>query len=134
MSNFVDKPHFSNSLWIAMETMHFHIAHAFLRQLLSHSGGLNEQFGNHETLSWRRQGNLNWMPGIAYVMIKQSDDSMVILGGFNPQILDAVTKNNVTTSRSISICDACSTVLYTTGYICCDHWKPRTTFSQLDNI
>ena len=27
MSNFVDIPPFSNPLWVAMETMHFQIAH-----------------------------------------------------------------------------------------------------------
>ena len=27
MNTFVGIPHFSNPLWVAMETMHFHIAH-----------------------------------------------------------------------------------------------------------
>ena len=42
MSNFVGKPPFSNSLWVAIETMHFHIAHTkknFEDTFVSHSGG-----------------------------------------------------------------------------------------------
>ena len=66
MSNFVGRPPFSNSLWVAIETMQFHIAQTkffFEDIFVSHSGGPNEQFGTHEKLSWGVQGNLNWMPG-----------------------------------------------------------------------
>ena len=65
MSNFVGRPPFSNSLWVAIETMQFHIAQTnfFKDTFVSHPGGPNEQFGTHEKLSWGVQGNLNWMPG-----------------------------------------------------------------------
>ena len=48
MSTFVGIPPFSNPLWIALETNHFHIAQANFFRLL---GGPNEQFGTHEKLS-----------------------------------------------------------------------------------
>ena len=66
MSTFVDIPPFSNPLWVAMETMHFHIAQTkifFEDTFASHQGGPNEQFGTHKNLSWGVHGNLNWMPG-----------------------------------------------------------------------
>ena len=61
MSNFVGTPPFlRNALWVAMETMHFHIAQTifffffffFEDNFVSHLGGPNEQFGTHEKLSW----------------------------------------------------------------------------------
>ena len=49
MSNFVGIPPFSSALWVAIETMHYHIAHTnFLGQLRFAFRGLNEQFGTHE--------------------------------------------------------------------------------------
>ena len=68
-SYFVGIPQFSNPLWVAMETMHFHIANNMCLfrttsfRIQGGGGGPNEQFGTHEKLSWRMQGNLNWMPG-----------------------------------------------------------------------
>ena len=67
MSNFIGRPPFSNSLWVGIETMQFHIAQTnfFLRT----PGGPNEQFGTHEKLSSGGgggggvQGNLNWIIG-----------------------------------------------------------------------
>ena len=55
MRTFVVIPQFSNLLWVAMETMHFHIAQTkiiFKDTFVLHSGGPNEQFGTHEELSW----------------------------------------------------------------------------------
>ena len=54
MSNFVGIPQFSNPLWVAMETMHFHIVHTifFEDNFVSHLGGPIEQFDTHEKLSW----------------------------------------------------------------------------------
>ena len=54
MSSFVGIPPFTNPLWVAIENMHFHIAHTniFLDKFVLHSEGLNEQFGTHEKLSW----------------------------------------------------------------------------------
>ena len=69
MSNFIGRPPFSNSLWVGIETMQFHIAQNqkfFEDTFVSHPGGPNEQFGTHEKLSWGGggvQGNLNWMRG-----------------------------------------------------------------------
>ena len=69
MSNFIGRPPSSNSLWVGIETMQFHIAQTklfFEDTLVSHPGGPNEQFGTHEKLSWGGggvQGNLNWMLG-----------------------------------------------------------------------
>ena len=59
--NFVGIPLFSNPLWVAMETMHFHIANILEDNFVSNSGGPNEQFGGGG--GGRGQGNLNWMSG-----------------------------------------------------------------------
>ena len=70
MSNFVGTPPFlRNALWVAMETMHFHIAQTnvfFEDNFVSHLGGPNEQFGTHEKLSRGGGGvqcRLNYTPG-----------------------------------------------------------------------
>ena len=57
MSTFVCIPPFPNPLWVAMETMHFHIAQTifFKDTFVLHSGGPNKQFGTHEKLSWGRK-------------------------------------------------------------------------------
>ena len=54
MSTFVGIPPFSNSLLVAIETMHFQIVHTkfFEGTFVSHPGGPNEQFGTHEKMSW----------------------------------------------------------------------------------
>ena len=54
MSTFVGISPFSNPLWVAMETMHFHIAYTkfFRTTSFSHSVRPNEQFGTYEKLSW----------------------------------------------------------------------------------
>ena len=49
MGTFVGIPPFYNPLWVAMETMHFHIAHT------------NENFPGV-------QFSLNWMPGYMTVL------------------------------------------------------------------
>ena len=40
------------TIWVAMETMHFHIAQTglFYDNFISHLGGPNKQFGTHEKL------------------------------------------------------------------------------------
>ena len=68
MGTFVGKPPFSNPLWVAMETMHFHILE---ENFVSQSGCPNKKFGTHEKLSrggggGGLQGNLNWMSGINF--------------------------------------------------------------------
>ena len=70
MSTFVGIPSFSNPLWVAMETMHFHIAHInfFEDTFVSHSGGPNEQFDNHKNCNGV-QGTLNWMLGTVFSLI-----------------------------------------------------------------
>ena len=59
MSTFVGIPPFSNPLWVAMITMHYHIAQTkicFDDTFVSHPEGPNEQFGTHEKLSFGVQG------------------------------------------------------------------------------
>ena len=65
MSTFVGIPPFLNPLWVAMETMHFHITHTifFLDTFVSHLGVPNEQLGAHKNCPGGVQGNINWMPG-----------------------------------------------------------------------
>ena len=84
MSNFVGRPPFSNLLWVAIETMQFHIAQTkfcFEDTFVSHSGGPNEQFGTHEKLSGVGvQGNLNLMPGyLSVIWIFRSQNYLVSL-------------------------------------------------------
>ena len=64
MSTFVGIPPFSNPLWVAMETMHFHIAQTIFFQdtfvlhpgvQMNHLAPMKSWGGEH--------GNLNWMPG-----------------------------------------------------------------------
>ena len=40
------------TIWVAMETMHFHMAKTvyFYDNFISHLGGPNEQYGTHERL------------------------------------------------------------------------------------
>ena len=72
MSNFVVKPPFFNSLWVAIETMHFHIAHTkmFLRAPLFSIQGV--PMNNLAPMKncpggggggGGALGNLNWMQG-----------------------------------------------------------------------
>ena len=65
MNTFVGIPPFSNLQWVAIETMHFHIAQTkfFEDTFVLHPGGPNEQFFTNEKLSWGMHGNLKWMPG-----------------------------------------------------------------------
>ena len=55
MSDFVGTtPFLKIALWVAMETMHFHIAgiSIFLETFSRIQGGPTEQFGTNEKLSW----------------------------------------------------------------------------------
>ena len=55
MIDFVGTPPFLRmAIWVAIETMHFHIAGTglVLRNIFPHLGGPNEQFGSNEKLSW----------------------------------------------------------------------------------
>ena len=74
MSTFVGIPPFSNPLWVAMETMHFHIAHTkFFRTPSFRIQGvpMNNSAPMKNFLRGGGeggvQGNLNWMPG--YVIL-----------------------------------------------------------------
>ena len=64
MSIFVGIPPFSNPLWVAMETMHFHIAHTniFRTPSFSIQGVPMNNYAPMKNCPWVR-GNLNWMPG-----------------------------------------------------------------------
>ena len=65
MSTFVGIPPFSISLWVAMETMHFHIAHTmiFLRTPSFRIWGVPMNNLAPMKNCPGVQGNLNWMPG-----------------------------------------------------------------------
>ena len=70
MSNFVGRSPFSNSLWVAIETMQFHIAQTkfFLRTPSFPIQGV--PMNNLEPMKKcprEVQGNLNWMPGYSTV-------------------------------------------------------------------
>ena len=81
MSNFIGRPPFSNSLWVGIETMQFHIAQTkiFLRTPSFSIQGVpmnnlapvkNCPGGGGGGGGF--QGNLNWMPGY-YVCMKISE-------------------------------------------------------------
>ena len=68
MSNFIGRPPFSNSLWVGIETMLFHIAQTkiFLRTPSFPIQGVpmnNLAPMNNCPGGGGVQGNLNWMPG-----------------------------------------------------------------------
>ena len=67
MSNFVGRPSFSNSQWVAIETMQFHIAQTkkFLRTPSFPIQGvpMNNLAPMKNVLGGGVQGNLSWMPG-----------------------------------------------------------------------
>ena len=66
MSNFVGRPPFSNSLWVAIETMHFHIAQTnFFRTPSFHIQGVPMNNLAPMKNCPGVQGNLNWMPGFS---------------------------------------------------------------------
>ena len=71
MSTFVGIPHFSNSLWVAMETMHCHIAHTIFRTPSFRIQGSQWTIWHPWKLSWVGvvQGNLNWMLGYLFIKI-----------------------------------------------------------------
>ena len=64
MSTFVDIPPFSNPLWVAMKTIHFHLAHtkSFRTPLFRIQGVPINKLAPMKNCSGV-QGNLNWMPG-----------------------------------------------------------------------
>ena len=66
MSKFVGRPPFSNSLWVAIETMQFHIAQTkiFLRTPLFRIYGVPMNNLAPMKIVLGVQGNLNWYQGI----------------------------------------------------------------------
>ena len=77
MSNFVGRPPFSNSLWVAIETMKFHIAQTkiFLRTPsfpiqgvpMNNLAPMKNWFWGGGGGEGGVQGNLNWMPGYNFI-------------------------------------------------------------------
>ena len=66
MSNFIGRPPFSNSLWVGIETMQFHIAQTkiFLRTPSFPIQGVPiNNLTPMKNCPGGMQGNLNWMPG-----------------------------------------------------------------------
>ena len=74
MSNFIGRPPFSNSLWVGIETMQFHIAQTkiFLRTPLFPIQGIpmNNLAPMKNCPGGGVQGNLNWMPGYPGFVLK----------------------------------------------------------------
>ena len=71
MSNFIGRPPFSNSLWVGIETMQFHIAQTkiFLRPPSFPIQGVPmNNLALLKNCHWGgMQGNLNWMPGYMFI-------------------------------------------------------------------
>ena len=66
MSYFIGRPPFSNSLWVGIETMQFHIAQTnfFLRTPSFPIQGVPmNNLAPMKSCPGGLQGNLNWMPG-----------------------------------------------------------------------
>ena len=88
MSNFVGRPLFSNLLWVAIETMQFHIAQTkiFLRTPSFPIQGvpMNNLAPMKNIVLGGVQGNLNWMPGY--------NSGNIILNSFNIIISYRLTK------------------------------------------
>ena len=66
MSNFIGRPPFSNSLWVGIETMQFHIAQTkiYLRTPSFPIQGVPmNNLAPMKNCPGGVQGNLNWMPG-----------------------------------------------------------------------
>ena len=75
MSNFIGRPPFSNSLWVGIETMQFHIAQTkiFLRTPSFPIQGVPmNNLAPMKNCPGGVQGNLNWMPGY-YKFTTRSD-------------------------------------------------------------
>ena len=74
MSNFIGRPPFSNSLWVGIETMQFHIAQTkiFLRTPSFPIQGvpMNNLAPMKNCPGGGVQGNLNWMPGYLFCVLK----------------------------------------------------------------
>ena len=73
MSNFIGRPTFSNSLWVGIETMQFHITQTkfFLRTPSFPIQGVPmNNLAPMKNCPGGVQGNLNWMPGKSARKIK----------------------------------------------------------------
>ena len=81
MSNFIGRPPFSNSLWVGIETMQFHIAQTkiFLRTPSFPIQGVPmNNLAPMKNCPGGMQGNLNRMPG--YCMISKF---FIVISAFN---------------------------------------------------
>ena len=83
MNTFVGLPPFSNSLWVAMETMHIHIAHTIYRTPSFRIPGVRmNKLAPLKNCPGVVQGNLNWMPGyLGYYFILLINVTMATLFG-----------------------------------------------------
>ena len=69
MSNFIGRPPFSNSLWVCIETMQFHIAQIkffFRTPSFPIKGVPMNNLAPMKNCPGGVQGNLNWMPGYMF--------------------------------------------------------------------
>ena len=74
MSNFIGRPPFSNSLWVGIETMQFHIAQTkifFRTPSFPIQGVPMNNLAPMKNCPGGVQGNLNWMQGYYYIFIFQ---------------------------------------------------------------
>ena len=81
MSNFIGRPPFSNSLWVGIETMKFHIAQTkiFLRTPSFPIQGVPmNNLAPMKNCPGGVQGNLNWMPG--YKRYQHCTNSLMNIG------------------------------------------------------
>ena len=83
MSNFIGRPSFSNSLWVGIETMQFHIAQTkiFLRTPSFPIQGVPmNNLAPMKNCPGGVQGNLNWMPGYWVVMFNSFKPCLHFVG------------------------------------------------------
>ena len=86
MSNFIGRPPFSNSLWVGIETMQFHIAQTkiFLRTPSFPIQGVPmNNLAPMKNCPGGVQGNLNWMPGYFNIQVKVQNYCKVYTSQWN---------------------------------------------------
>ena len=90
MSNFIGRPPFSNSLWVGIETMQFHIAQTkfFLRTPSFPIQGVPmNNLAPIKNCPGGVQGNLNWMPGYKGFIKRREVEIYPFYSGMFPLLL-----------------------------------------------
>ena len=85
MSHFVGQPPFSNSLWVAIETIAF--SHNPYQILLRTPSFRIQGVQINNLASMKKcpgvQGNLNWFPGEMYLVLKRTVNDTVLMSTHN---------------------------------------------------